>query len=189
VRRFGIPCVVAINVFADDTEDELAHALADARDAGADAAHLSSHVADGGVGAEELAAAVFELSRRPSTFESLYPDEMPLRDKIERIATEIYGADGVEIAPAADEELRRLERDGYGSLPICVAKTPLSISHDPKRPGVPSGYRLPIRRVRLFAGAGFVTVYAGAIQTMPGLPRVPAAARIDLTEDGSITGL
>jgi formyltetrahydrofolate synthetase len=136
-----------------------------------------------------LAAAVDELSLRQAQAEQLYADVLPLREKVERIALEIYGADGVDFADEASDALVALEADGHGGLPVCVAKTPLSISHDPKLPGRPTGWRLPIRRARLFAGAGFVTVYAGAIQTLPGLPAVPAASRIDLADDGTITGL
>jgi formate--tetrahydrofolate ligase len=189
VHAFGVPCAVALNAFPDDTDEELERALVAVRTSGADAAHVARHVAEGGAGIEALATAVDELTHRSSDFAPLYPDALPLRAKIERIATEVYGADGVVMSPEVAGELERLEREGHGPLPICVAKTPLSISHDPKRAGVPAGWRLPIRRVRLFAGAGFVTVYAGAIQTMPGLPAVPAATRIDLAPDGTITGL
>lgn len=189
VQRYGVPCAVAINAFPDDTDETLQRAILAARASGADAVHVARHVADGGAGAEELAASVFELALRPPEHQLLYPDALPLVAKIERIAREVYGADGIDIAPAAVVELERLEREGHGALPICVAKTPLSISHDPKRPGVPTGFTLPVRRVRLFAGAGFVTVYAGAIQTMPGLPPRPAATRIDLTPGGEIIGL
>jgi len=189
VHRFGLPAIVAVNAFADDTPAELADAVKAALLAGADSAHVSRHVAEGGAGARALAEAVAELSHRPSGFVPLYPNVLPLRDKIERIATEVYGADGVDLTDEASDALDLLEAEGHGSLPICVAKTPLSITHDPKRAGRPTGWRLPIRRVRLFAGAGFVTAYAGAIQTLPGLPAVPAATRIDLAEDGTITGL
>jgi formate--tetrahydrofolate ligase len=189
VHRFGVPCAVAINAFPGDTDADLAAAAALAAETGAEAVRVATHVSDGGVGAADLATAVFELVLRTPSFEPLYPDAMPLRAKLERIATEIYGADGLDLDPRAADELGRLERDGYGAFPICVAKTPLSLSHDARRPGVPSGYRLPVRRVRLFAGAGFVTAYAGAVQTMPGLPAVPAATRIDLAADGSIIGL
>jgi formate--tetrahydrofolate ligase len=189
VHRLGLPCAVAVNAFPDDADDALDAALAAARGSGADAVHLARHVAEGGAGIEALATAVYELALRGEEAVPLYPDRLGLREKIERIATSIYGADGVDVAPSALVELERLEREGHGGLPICVAKTPLSISHDPKRAGVPAGYRLPVRRVRLFAGAGFVTVYTGAIQTMPGLPAVPAATRIDLEPDGTITGL
>jgi formate--tetrahydrofolate ligase len=189
VHRFGVPAIVAVNVFPGDTPERVAAALVAARRAGADAAHAARHVADGAVGTEALAVAVEELSRRPSAFAPLYPDELPLREKLERIATEIYGADGVDLTDEAAVGIAALEREGRGILPVCVAKTPLSVSHDPKVAGRPTGWRLPIRRVRLFAGAGFVTAYAGAIQTLPGLPVAPAAARIDLAEDGTITGL
>lgn len=189
VHRYGVPCIVAVNAFADDSPESLAAAVAAAERAGADAAHVAHHVADGGAGAEELAASVADLSLRPSGYAPLYPADLPLAAKVERIATDVYGADGVEWSERATAELAGLEAEGHGRLPICVAKTPLSVSHDPKWAGVPSGYRLPIRRTRLFAGAGFVTVYAGAVQTMPGLPASPAAERIDLAEDGTITGL
>ena len=189
VHRFGVPCVVAINVFPDDTPEALDAALDAAHRAGADAAQATRHVAEGAVGALGLAAAIARLSRGASGYAPLYPDELPLPDKIERIATEIYGADGVDLAEGAAAELERLTAEGHGRLPVCIAKTPLSISHDPKLRGRPTGWRLPIRRVRLFAGAGFVTAYAGAIQTLPGLPAVPAAERIELDEDGTITGL
>jgi formyltetrahydrofolate synthetase len=189
VHRFGLPAIVAVNAFADDTPDRLADAVAAARVAGADSAHIARHVADGGEGTEALAAAVATICRRPKGMAALYPDDLPLREKIERIATQVYGADGIDLCDEAISGLARLEAEGRGRLPICIAKTPLSISHDPKRGGMPTGWRLPIRRVRLFAGAGFVTAYAGAIQTLPGLPQVPAASRIDLEPDGTITGL
>jgi formate--tetrahydrofolate ligase len=189
VHRFGVPAIVAVNVFPRDTPERVAAALVAARRAGADAAHAARHVTDGAVGTEALAVAVEALSRRPSAFAPLYTDAVPLREKLERIATEVYGADGVDLTDEAAVGIAALEREGRGTLPVCVAKTPLSVSHDPKVAGRPTGWRLPIRRVRLFAGAGFVTAYAGAIQTLPGLPVAPAAARIDLAEDGTITGL
>jgi formate--tetrahydrofolate ligase len=189
VHRFGVPAIVAVNVFPDDTPEQLAAALAAARRAGADAAHATRHVAQGAIGAEALAASVAELSAGTSAYAPLYGDELPLRDKLERIAVEIYGADGIDLGEEAAAGIAALEDEGRGHLPVCIAKTPLSITHDPKRTGRPAGWRLPIRRVRLFAGAGFVTAYAGAIQTLPGLPAAPAAARIDLDEDGTITGL
>jgi formate--tetrahydrofolate ligase len=190
VHRFGIPAIVAVNVFPDDGPEELAAALVGADRAGADAAHTTRHVADGASGAEALATAVAEATRPPDdALVPLYPDALPLREKVERIAVEIYGATGVDFSDEAAAELEILEAEGHGGLPICVAKTPLSICHDPKVVGRPSGWRLPVRRARLFAGAGFVTVYAGAVQTLPGLPAVPAASRIDLSEDGTIIGL
>ena len=189
VHRFGVPAIVAVNVFPDDTPEQVAAALVAARRAGADASHAARHVAEGAVGVEALADAVATLSERPSGYAPLYADELPLHEKLERIAVEIYGADGIDLAEEAVTGIAALEEEGRGHLPVCIAKTPLSITHDPKVTGRPTAWRLPIRRVRLFAGAGFVTAYAGAIQTLPGLPVAPAAARIDLAEDGTITGL
>jgi formate--tetrahydrofolate ligase len=189
VHRFGVPCAVALNVFPGDTPEQVAAALTAAREAGAEAAHATRHVATGAAGARRLAEAVTDLSLRPSTPELLYPDDLPLRAKVERIATQLYGADGVDWAPQALRALDGLQADGHGTLPVCIAKTPLSLSHDPKRTGRPRAYRMPVRRVRLFAGAGFVTVYAGAVQTLPGLPADPAAARVELEPDGTIVGV
>jgi formate--tetrahydrofolate ligase len=189
VHRFGVPCAVALNVFPGDTPEQVAAALTAAREAGAEAAHATRHVASGAAGARRLAEAVTDLSLRPSTPELLYPDDLPLRAKVERIATQLYGADGVDWAPQALRALDGLQADGHGTLPVCIAKTPLSLSHDPKRTGRPRAYRMPVRRVRLFAGAGFVTVYAGAVQTLPGLPADPAAARVELEPDGTIVGV
>jgi formate--tetrahydrofolate ligase len=189
VHRFGVPCAVALNVFPGDTPEQAAAALTAAREAGAEAAHATRHVASGAAGARRLAEAVADLSLRPSTPELLYPDDLPLRAKVERIATQLYGADGVDWAPQALRALDGLQADGHGTLPVCIAKTPLSLSHDPKRTGRPRAYRMPVRRVRLFAGAGFVTVYAGAVQTLPGLPAAPAARRVELEPDGTIVGV
>jgi formate--tetrahydrofolate ligase len=191
VHAFGLPCVVAVNVFAGDTTAQLDAAAEAAREAGADAVAESRSVIDGGSGAVALARSVAEVAERDggSGFRLLYPDELGLAAKIERIATAVYGADGVDLAPEAVAEIALLEADGAGTLPICVAKTPLSISHDPTVTGSPTGFRLPIRRVRRFAGAGFVTAYAGAIQTLPGLPAHPAAERIELDDEGHIIGL
>lgn len=189
VHRFGVPAIVAINVFAADSPQQVADALAVARRSGADDAQATSHVADGAEGALALAASVDELSRRPPGFTPLYELSAGLAAKLERIAIDVYGADGIDLSEPAAADVARLEADGHGGLPVCVAKTPLSLSHDPRRSGRPTGWRLPIRRLRLFAGAGFVTAYAGAIQALPGLPADPAAARIDLAGDGSIIGL
>jgi len=189
VHRFGVPCAVAIIGFADDTPAELERACAVVADCGAEAVVTTDHVARGAVGARELAWAVDALSRSPSDPRPLYDAERTLADKVITIATELYGADGVDFSPKAAAELARLQARGHGNLPVCVAKTPLSIGHDPTLGGTPSGYRLPITRVRLFAGAGFVTVYAGAVVTLPGLPVTPAASHIDITPDGRITGL
>lgn len=189
VHRFGVPAIVALNVFEGDTPEAIAASLSAAKQAGADAAQATRHVADGAAGAEALAISVDELSRQTSGYAPLYELPIPLEAKLERIAVEVYGADGVDMSDAAAAEAARLEAEGHGAVPVCVAKTPLSISHDPKLAGRPTGWRLPIRRLRLFAGAGFVTAYAGAIQPLPGLPADPAAGRIDLAPDGTIIGL
>jgi formate--tetrahydrofolate ligase len=187
--QFGVPVIVAVNVFPDDNAAELGAVRDAAVAAGAHDAVLSRHVADGGAGAVDLASAVERVIDEPSSFRTLYDDDLPLVGKIERIARRVYGADGIVLAPAAAERLARLEADGYGSLPVCMAKTPLSLSHDPRLLGRPTGFRLPIRGAILNAGAGFITVLCGAIQLMPGLPARPASERIDLLPDGSIVGI
>ena len=150
---------------------------------------MSTHFSDGGRGATELAALVAEAAAEPSTFRLLYPDDASLRSKIETVATRIYGADGVDYSDDAAAQLDRFERAGYGRLPVCIAKTHLSLSADPSLKGAPTGWRLPVREVRAAVGAGFVYPICGTMQTMPGLGRHPAAQRIDLDADGAITGL
>lgn len=189
VRRFGVPAVVAINAFPTDTEAEWALIREAAVEAGAVDAVVARNWALGGEGAAELATAVVEACEKPSSFDFLYPLELPLRAKIEKLATEIYGADGVDYSTDAAAELDRLETNGFGRLPICMAKTQYSLSHDPTLKGAPSGYRLPIREVRLSAGAGFVYPLCGDMTTMPGLPSKPAFMGIDVDADGRISGL
>jgi len=189
VRRYGVPVVVAINAFPTDTEAEYAAIREGALAAGAHGAVVTTHWADGGAGAEALASAVWEAAEEPSEFRLLYPDEMPLATKIETIARQIYGADGVDYAPAAAKALADYERLGYGRLPVCVAKTHLSMSHDPALLGRPSGFRVPIREVRLAAGAGFIYPLAGDMRTMPGLPSRPAGEHVDIDEQGRPVGL
>ena len=190
VRRYGVPVVVAINAFPTDTEAEYEAIAEVAREAGARDAVVTRNWADGGAGAEALAAAVWEAaSADGEAFRFLYPDEMPLREKIETIATQVYGADGVDFAPAAAKALADYERQGFGHLPVCVAKTHLSLSHDPALKGRPTGFRLPIREVKLAAGAGFIYPLAGDMRTMPGLPSRPAGEKIDIDGDGNIVGL
>lgn len=188
LRRHGVTPVVALNAFPTDHPSEHAVVLEAAADAGVRAA-VTTHVADGGAGAAELAAAVWEASQEPGSFSHLYPDEASIADKLTTIATEIYGADGVDLAPLATRQIAELEAAGHGRLPLCVAKTHLSLSDDPTRPGAPRGWRLPVREVRASVGAGFLTPICGEVRTMPGLGREPAAHRIDLAEDGSIIGL
>ena len=190
VRSYGVEVVVAINAFPTDTPAEVAAIQEVAAAAGARAAVVSTHFTDGGAGAETLARAVWETAEAGSPdFHFLYPDEAPLRTKIEAIATQVYGAAGVEYLPAATRALKLYEELGYGHLAVCMAKTQYSISHDPNLKGRPSGFTVPIRDVRLSAGAGFVTPLIGEMRTMPGLPSVPGGEKIDIDADGNIVGL
>ncbi len=190
VRLFGVPVVVAINAFPTDTAEEIAAIREVALAAGARDAVVARHFTDGGAGAEELAQAVWDAATEGAPgFAFLYPDEMSLANKIETIATRVYGADGVDFLPAAAKSLQQFEDLGYGHLPICVAKTQYSLSHDPKLLGRPTGFRVPIREVRLAAGAGFVTPIAGDMRTMPGLNSRPGGERIDIDADGNVVGL
>jgi formate--tetrahydrofolate ligase len=190
VRRFGVPVVVAINAFPTDTPAETAAIAEAARAAGARDAVLTTHFTDGGAGAEALAEAVWAAATDGAPeFTMLYPNDAPLSTKIWTVATEIYGADGIDLLPAAEKSLRRIEELGFGHLPVCIAKTQYSLSHDPLLLGRPREFRVPIRDLRLFAGAGFVTAYAGDMRTMPGLPTRPGGENIDIDEDGNIVGL
>lgn len=187
LRLFGVPLVVAINHFATDTDAEIA-AVSDICDGLGVRAILCRHWAEGGAGAEALAREVVRLAAEPSDFTTLYPDEMPLWDKIGTIARRIYRADHVEAPPAVRKQLDDWQAD-HGHLPVCMAKTQYSFSADPAALGAPSGFTLPIREVRLAAGAGFVVAICGDVMTMPGLPREPAANRIGLDADGNVEGL
>ena len=189
LRKFGVPVVAAINRFPADTERELTAVRRMALDAGAAEVAVSDAFARGGAGAEQLAAAVVAAAALPNRFQTLYPDELPYEEKLDRVAREIYGADGADIAPLARRQLESYQADGFTDLPVCIAKTQYSFSHDPKRLGRPRGFRLPIREARLAAGAGFVYALAGDISTMPGLPASPAALRIGVDEDGAIYGI
>jgi formate--tetrahydrofolate ligase len=190
VRLFNVPAVVAINVFPGDTDAEIGAIREVSLAAGARAAVVTRHHAEGGAGAEDLAHAVWAAADEGAPdFRLLYDDDAPLLDKIEAIATRVYGADGVDVLPAAAKALRLYEDLGFGRLPICMAKTQYSLSHDASLKGRPSGFRVPIRDVRLSAGAGFVTPLLGEMRTMPGLPRQPGGERIDIDADGEIVGL
>ena len=190
VRAYGVPVVVAINIFPTDTPDEIAAIREVALAAGARDAVEARHFTDGGAGAEDLARAVWAAAEEGSPdFHLLYPDDMPLRGKIEAIATRIYGADGVDYSPAATKSLKLYEDLGYGHLPVCMAKTQYSLSHDAKLLGRPTGFRIPVREVRLLAGAGFITAICGDMRTMPGLNSRPGGERIDIDADGNIVGL
>ncbi len=190
VGLFGVPVVVAINAYPADTAEEVAAIREVALAAGAIDAVVSTHFADGGRGAELLARAVWAAAEVGAPdFRFLYPDDAPLRSKIESIATRIYGAADVEYAPAAAKALDRYTAMGYGNLPVCMAKTQYSLSHDPNLKNVPTGFTLPIRDVRLSAGAGFITPLVGEMRTMPGLPSRPGGERIDIDASGNIVGL
>jgi formate--tetrahydrofolate ligase len=190
VAAFGVPAVVAINTFPTDTPAEIAAVREVALAAGARDAVVARHFTDGGAGAEDLARAVWAAAEEGAPdFALLYPDDASLRDKIEAIAVRIYGAQGVDFAPAAAKQLAAYEAMGFGPLPVCMAKTQYSLSHDPKLLGRPSGFRVPIREVQLSAGAGFVTPLAGNMRTMPGLPSRPGGERIDIDADGNVVGL
>ena len=189
-QAHGVPVVVAVNAFEGDPQDELEWVRQRSLEAGAADAAVSTHWADGGRGAEQLALAVVKASERPGEFTHLYPLAWPIRAKIETIATKMYGADGVKFEPHAERQLEMVEAHGYGRLPICMAKTALSLSHDPERKGRPSGFTLPVRELRVLAGAGFVTAVCPGIQLMPGLPKKPAGERIDVDPvSGDILGL
>jgi len=187
LRGFGLPVVVAVNHFDADTDAETAALIDAARAEGVEAISCR-HWAEGAAGAEALAHAVAGLCDGPSDFAPLYPDEMPLREKIETIAIRIYGAARVEMAPAVERQLAEWQAE-FGHLPVCMAKTQASFSADPARLGAPSDHVVPVREVRLAAGAGFVVAICGEILTMPGLPRHPAAESIGLDGDGNIVGL
>lgn len=150
---------------------------------------LSHHFTEGGKGAAELAEAVAEAAAEPSSFAVLYPDDASLRQKIETVATRVYGAAGVDYSPGASRQLDNYESNGFGRLPVCIAKTHLSISSDPALKGAPTGWRLPVREVRASVGAGFVYPICGDMRTMPGLGNTPAALSIDLDANGEIVGL
>jgi formate--tetrahydrofolate ligase len=190
VGAYGIPAVVAINSFPTDKPSEIAVIREAALAAGAKGAVVSDHFANGGAGAEELARTVWAAaSEGARNFQFLSPDEATLEQRIEAIATKVYGADGVDISGEAAKALHEFERLGYGRLPICMAKTALSLSHDPSLKGRPTGFRVPIRDARLFAGAGFVTAYCGDMLMMPGLPSRPSGEDVDINADGDTVGL
>jgi formate--tetrahydrofolate ligase len=188
IALHGVTPVVAINTFPGDHRSELDAIRQIATDCGARAAVCTNFV-DGGRGAVELAEAVAEAAAEKSEFRFLYPESASLREKIETVATKVYGADGVDYLPAASTQIDNYERNGFGRLPVCVAKTHLSISSDPRLLGAPTGWRLPVREVRANVGAGFVYPICGDMRTMPGLGTSPQAWRIDIDENGEIVGL
>ena len=189
VKKFGVPAVVAINIFAQDTAEELEAVREHCAKHGVNVA-LSDVFAKGGEGGIELAKEVVALAESgKADFKPIYELDMPLKAKIETIAKEIYGADGVNYTKEADKALKEFEALGYGNLPICMAKTQYSFSDDQTLLGRPSGFKITIKNCRIAAGAGFVVVLTGDIMTMPGLPKVPAAEKIDVSDEGVISGL
>ena len=188
MQKFGVPVVVAINRFGNDTDKELAFVENYCKELGADFA-LSEVFAKGGAGGIELAEKVAQAVEKPSEFKTLYPDNMPIKEKIQTIAKNIYGADGVIYTAQAQKALAEIEKLDTAKLPVCVAKTQYSLSDNPALLGKPQNFNITVRDVRLSNGAGFVVVYTGDIMTMPGLPKVPAAEKIDVDTNGKITGL
>lgn len=187
-KVYQLPCVVAINRFPTDTEAELKLVEDKCRELGVNVA-LSEVWAKGGEGGLALADEVVRLCEEPNDFQFAYGDDLSLAEKIEAIATRVYRADGVDFEPKAMAELKKLEDLGFGGMPVCMAKTQYSFSDDQKKLGAPRGFRITVRNVKVSAGAGFVVALTGDIMTMPGLPKVPAAERIDVDETGKISGL
>lgn len=189
IKKFGVPSVVAVNRFSTDTDEEIAILKKLCEESGSEAV-LCEAWEKGGEGASALAKAVSDIcDKNESSFRPLYEDSLSLDKKIEKIATEIYHASSVEFQASSFKKLKEFESQGYGNLPVCIAKTQNSISHDPKLVGAPEGYVFPVKDVQLYAGAGFVVVFAGDIMTMPGLPKMPSALNIDVDDDGIVSGL
>lgn len=188
-RAFGVPVVVAVNRFTPDADREIARVEQIARDAGAEGTYTSDAFARGGAGAISLGEAVAHAANRKAQARLLYTDALPLADKIERIAAQMYGASEVELSGSAQEKLALLTEQGYGTLPVCIAKTHLSLTHEEKTKGRPKNFRLPVRDVRLAAGAGYVITLCNEIRTMSGMPAHPALEEFDIDAEGNIVGL
>jgi formyltetrahydrofolate synthetase len=189
-KLFGVPVVVAVNSFKYDTDHEIKLVQKIALEAGAEGAFKCTHWMQGGKGAIELGEAVMAAAKKTNQFEFLYPLDMPIKQKIETIATRIYGADGVDYTPEAEAKVELYTRLGFDKLPICMAKTHLSLTHDPNVKGLPTGWRLPIRDIRASVGAGFLYPLCGAMRTMPGLPTRPVFYDVDLNlQTGKVVGL
>jgi formate--tetrahydrofolate ligase len=189
LRKFGVNPVVAINVFEQDTDKEIEAVKEIAAAAGSMGVAVSRHWSDGGQGAIELAEMVVSACDAPNNFQLLYPDHISIKEKIETIATEIYRADGVDYAPSVNRKIRNYEEQGIDNLPICMAKTPLSLSDNPKLKGAPDGFRISITDIRASAGAGFIYPLCGDVRTMPGLGKTPAAINVDIDENDNVVGL
>ena len=189
MMKYGVPVIVTLNSFLTDTEAEHRFVQSFCEERGCEFA-LSQVWEKGGEGGIALAEKVlYTLENKESNFAPIYPDEMGLEDKIAAVAREIYGADGVSYAPAALKAIRKFQDMGFGNLPVCMAKTQYSLSDDQNRLGRPEGFEITVRDAYVSAGAGFVVILTGAIMTMPGLPKKPAADNIDVNEEGVITGL
>ncbi|MDI6856463.1 MAG: formate--tetrahydrofolate ligase [Candidatus Thermoplasmatota archaeon] len=189
IALFGVPSVVAINVFTTDTDREIEFVRERAKKAGAEDCAISEVWAKGGEGGVELAKAVDRACKKESKFKFLYPLEAPIKEKIETIATKIYGASGVDYTSLAEDKIKLFTKQGLDKLPVCMAKTHLSLSHEPSWKGAPKNYRLPVRDIRASVGAGFLYPLCGEMRTMPGLPSVPAGTKIDIDEKGRVVGL
>jgi len=188
-KKFGLKVIVAVNRFSSDTPAELELLRSEALAAGADAAVISNHWAEGGAGAKTLAEATVAVCEGESQFKFLYNLDASIDEKMNTIAKEIYRADGVEFSELARKQIDTYTKQGYGNLPICVAKTQYSFSHDAKLKGAPTGYIIPVREVRMSAGAGFVTAILGDMQTMPGLGTRPGFWEVNLDDEGQVHGL
>jgi methylenetetrahydrofolate dehydrogenase (NADP+)/methenyltetrahydrofolate cyclohydrolase/formyltetrahydrofolate synthetase/formate--tetrahydrofolate ligase len=188
-KLYGVPVVVAVNVFKDDTPAEVELVKKASLEAGAELAAMSDHWTNGGDGALELAEAVVAACEKPADFKFLYPLDLTIKEKIETIAKEIYSASDIVYEPLANRQIKSYEDSGFGNLPICMAKTHLSISHDPGLKNAPSGFTVPVREVRASVGAGFIYPLLGQMRTMPGLGSKPAYMNVDIDEDGQVVGL
>ncbi|HBP38562.1 MAG TPA: hypothetical protein DD640_07455 [Clostridiales bacterium] len=189
IHSFGVPCLVALNHFATDTPAEIERVAAQCRQSGVRMA-VSDVFSQGSAGGRELAESLLEiLKEEPLDFRLLYPDDLPLLEKMQRIARQIYGAADIALTPAARKDLDNLNALGCSHLPVCMAKTQYSLSDNPESLGRPSGFTITVRELRLSAGAGFIVALTGDIMTLPGLPKVPAAEKIDMDAAGVISGL
>jgi formyltetrahydrofolate synthetase len=189
VRAFGLNAVVAVNRFPWDADEEIERVRALALEQGAYAAEVNNAFEEGGAGAAALAEAVVAAADEPNSFQYVYPLEAPIEEKIESIATRVYGADGIFLLPAARARIEQFTKLGLEALPICMAKTHLSLSHDPALTNAPTGFTVTVRDLRAYTGAGWIVALCGDMQTMPGLSSSPAAANVDIDDEGKTVGL
>jgi formate--tetrahydrofolate ligase len=189
IREFGLNAVVAVNAFPGDTADEVGLVKRVALENGAYAAEINDGFLQGGKGGAALADAVVAAADEPSQFEFVYPLDASIEDKIDAIAKRVYGADGISLLPAARARIKSFERAGLDNLPICMAKTHLSLSHDPLLANAPSGFTVGVRDLRAYTGAGWIVALCGDMQTMPGLGKKPAAINVDIDDRGETVGL